>query len=54
MVGHAVKSVKCAIADSRADSTAITNARLFGVLIRSLPATANATGLIKYVSYSWL
>lgn len=39
------------MADSRTDSMAITNARLFGALIRSLPATSNATGLIKYATH---
>ena len=40
--------VSCrAMADKRAESMAITYARLLGALIKSLPTASNATGLIK-------
>lgn len=33
--------------DKKAESMVITNARLLGALIKSLPAASNATSLIK-------
>lgn len=36
-----------AMADKRAESMVITNARLLGALIKNLPAVSNAAGLIR-------